>query len=104
MDIIIIYCTAPDNDVALAIANHLVNNKLAACVNIVGGLMSVYSWKNEICNDSELLLIIKTKKDLYHEVELSIKALHPYEIPEIIALPIVSVSNDYAGWINSVTK
>jgi len=64
----------------------------------------VYSWKNEICNDSELLLIIKTKKDLYHEVELSIKALHPYEIPEIIALPIVSVSNDYAEWINSVTK
>jgi len=51
MDIIIIYCTAPDNDVALAIANHLVNNKLAACVNIVGGLMSMYSWKNEICND-----------------------------------------------------
>jgi len=50
------------------------------------------------------LLIIKTKKDLYHEVELSIKALHPYEIPEIIALPIVSVSNDYAEWINSVTK
>lgn len=104
MEYCVILCTVPNKDVALEIANNLVSNKLAACVNIVPGLTSVYTWKGEICNDQELLCIIKTKKTLYLEVEEAIKKLHPYEVAEIIALPISSGSSDYLQWIENVTK
>lgn len=104
MEFCVILCTVPNKDVALDIANNLVSNKLAACVNIVPGLTSVYTWKGEICNDQELLCIIKTKKTLYLEVEETIKKLHPYEVAEIIALPISSGSADYLQWIENVTK
>ncbi len=104
MEAIVIFCTVPNTEVAEKIANHLVSSKLAACVNIVPQLTSIYTWKHELCNDSELLLIIKTKKNLYEMVENAIKSLHPYEIAEIIALPIVMGSTEYLGWVHDVTK
>ncbi len=104
MEAIVIFCTVPDTEVAEKIANHLVSSKLAACVNIVPQLTSIYFWKNEVCKDPELLLIIKTKKSLYTQVENAIKSIHPYEVAEIIAVPIILGSQEYLGWINDVTK
>ncbi len=104
MEYCVIFCTVPSNEVGQEIANNLVSSKLAACVNIVPGLTSIYTWKGEICTDPELLCIIKTKKNLFKEVEEAIKRIHPYEIAEIIALPVISGSSDYLHWIESVTK
>ncbi|MCX8123845.1 MAG: divalent-cation tolerance protein CutA [Spirochaetes bacterium] len=104
MEYCVIFCTVPSDQVGLEIANTLVSNKLAACVNIIPGLTSIYTWKGEICNDRELLCVIKTKKDLYKEVEEAIKKIHPYEVAEIIALPVTRGSSDYLQWIESVTK
>jgi len=104
MEFCVIFCTVPHKEVGLDIANTLVSKQLAACVNIVPGLTSIYTWKDELCNDQELLLIIKTKNNLFANVEEVIKKIHPYEVPEIISLPVISGSYDYLQWIETVTK
>ena len=104
MEAIVVFCTVPNNEVAERIATNLVRSQLAACVNIIPHLTSIYTWKNELYNDSELLLVIKTKKNLFPLVEEAIKSYHPYEIAEIIALPVIAGSSDYIGWIYDVTK
>ena len=96
---IIVFCTAPNEPTGKTIATELVGSKLAACVNILPGLTSVYSWKDNIETDSEALLMIKTVLSRYAEIEKKIRELHPYEIPEIIAIDVVSGSNDYLSWI-----
>lgn len=104
MEFCVIFCTVPNKDVGLDIANTLVSEQLAACVNIVPGLTSIYTWKGEICNDQELLLIIKTKSNLFTDVKEAIKKIHPYEVAEIISLSVISGSDDYLQWIETVTK
>lgn len=100
---IVILCTVPNEDIASNIAKVLVEEKLAACVNIVPGLLSVYSWKGEICRDRELLCIIKSREELFEKIESAIKRNHPYEVPEIIALPIIKGHAPYLAWIHDVT-
>lgn len=97
---IIVLCTCPDDQVATTIADKLVTEGYAACVNIVPGIMSVYQWQNKIEHDSELLLIIKTRQDCYQKLETLIQALHPYELPEIIAVSIERGLNEYLEWID----
>jgi len=104
MEYCVIFCTVPNKEVGLDIATTLVSSQLAACVNIVPGLTSIYTWKGELCNDQELLLIIKTKNNLFANVEEAIKKIHPYEVAEIISLPVISGSHDYLQWIETVTK
>ncbi|MGB4269062.1 MAG: divalent-cation tolerance protein CutA [Spirochaetota bacterium] len=104
MEYCVIFCTVPNKEVGLNIANTLVSHQLAACVNIVPGLTSIYSWKGNICNEQELLLIIKTRSDLYTNIEEAIKKIHPYEVAEIISIPITSGSHDYLQWIEDVTQ
>lgn len=99
----IVLCTIDSIENAKKLAHNLVKDKLAACVNIVSGVTSVYEWKNEICEDSEYLLIIKTKSDLYEKLEAKIKELHPYEIPEIVSLKIDKGSKSYLDWIKNIT-
>ena len=77
----------------------LVNERLAACVNIVGGVKSVYWWKGAITREDELLLIIKTAARLFDRVRLRIKELHRYELPEVIALPLAAGDKDYLAWV-----
>ena len=89
---------------AKKIANALVNNKLAACVNIVKGVESIYRWKNKICRDRENLLIIKGNFRNKSKLIAKIQSLHSYEVPEIIFLEIKSGSKKYLEWIDSVTK
>lgn len=100
---IVIFCTVPNEEVAGKVAQVLVEGKLAACVNIVPGLVSVYSWKGEICRDNELLCIIKSQEGLFKKIEAAVRSVHPYEVPEIIALPIIKGHAPYLAWIHDVT-
>ena len=107
MDIkeIVVLVTAPSIEVAENISNSLLESELAACANIIPSIHSIYKWKGEIHNDEEVLIIIKTRYELFdHDFEKTIKEQHPYDIPEIIALPIVLGSGDYLQWISDVTK
>lgn len=97
----IILCTCPDKETAEKIANTLVTDKLAACVNIVPGITSVFSWQGQVQSDQESLLLIKTRADFYPQVESGIKSIHPYELPEIVAVPVQQGLPEYLQWINS---
>ncbi|NOX38136.1 MAG: divalent-cation tolerance protein CutA [Calditrichaeota bacterium] len=96
---ITVLCTVPSQESARQIAHTLINEKLAACCNIVPGLTSVYFWKGEVCEDAELLLIIKTTAAAFESLRERIRAIHPYEVPEIIALPIIKGHQDYLNWV-----
>lgn len=97
--------TTETKEQAQAIARYLVEEELAACVQILGGMESTYLWKGKIEMSKEFLCFIKTRNDLYPQVEAAIKKMHSYETPEIIALPIVCGSEDYLTWLGeSLTK
>ena len=97
----IILCTCPDKETAEKIAHLLVNDKLAACVNILPGITSIYLWHEQIELTQEHLLLIKAHKSCYQAIEKTIKKHHPYELPEIIAVPIENGSPEYLHWIDS---
>ena len=97
----IILCTCPDKETAEKIAHLLVNDKLAACVNILPGITSIYLWHEQIELTQEHLLLIKSNKGCYQAIEKTIKKHHPYELPEIIAVPIENGSPEYLHWIDS---
>jgi periplasmic divalent cation tolerance protein len=99
-----LYCTVPDPETARSISDTLVNERLAACCNIVPEMTSVYRWKNKVEVDSELLLIIKSRSSLFPQIEKRIKNLHPYSVPEIIALPIKNGSVEYLKWMDKNVK
>lgn len=100
----IVFCTVPNAEVARKIARAIVGDKLAACCNIIPGLTSIYSWKNEIQEESELLLMIKTKTSVVPELTEKIKKMHPYEVPEIIASEIYEGNREYLNWVNENVK
>jgi len=83
------------------IARELVQNHLAACVQIIGPFKSVYRWKDEIEEATEWLCIAKTRRDLYKKVEASILRNHTYEIPEILVIPVAEGSEDYISWLDN---
>ena len=96
----IVFCTCPNMGTAEAIAKRLVGESLAACVNIAPGLRSVYLWRGAVETDDELLLIIKTSSSRYPAVEAAILQAHPYELPEIVCVPIVAGLSGYLSWIH----
>lgn len=97
----IILCSCPDQKTAEEIATHLVKGKLAACVNIIAGVTSIYEWQGQIEKSQEQQLLIKSHSAKYAEIEDKIKKLHPYELPEIIAVPIERGLPEYLQWINT---
>ncbi len=103
MSAMIVITSAPDRKVAQAIAQALVERKLAACVNILASCTSVYRWQGKIETADEVPLLIKTRAEIYTEVEAAIKGLHPYEVPEIVALPVAEGSHDYLEWLSAAT-
>jgi periplasmic divalent cation tolerance protein len=103
-DNIVVFCTVPSENIAKKIAGELIKNHIAACCNIVKGLTSIYFWENQVQEDNELLLIIKTKNKMFDKLEKTILEIHPYEIPEIIALPIIRGHNKYIKWIDENVK
>jgi periplasmic divalent cation tolerance protein len=96
--------TVPSNMQASGLAKRLVQAKLAACVNLIGPIRSVYRWKGNVCDEQEVLLLAKTKQSLFESLEQMVKRHHSYENPEVIALPIVAGSQSYLKWIRDSTK
>ncbi len=103
-DCIIVFCTCPDQQSAQKIADALVNQSCAACVNLLPGIVSTYRWQGKLCHDQETLLLIKTQQKLFASVESTIKALHPYELPEIVAVSMLQGSQAYIDWIKQYTS
>jgi periplasmic divalent cation tolerance protein len=96
---VLVLCSCPGGSEALDIAKVLVKEGLAACVNSIGAVTSIYQWEGQICEAPEQLLVIKTTPARYEALEMRLKALHPYEIPEIIAVPVVAGSSQYLAWL-----
>jgi periplasmic divalent cation tolerance protein len=97
---IVVLITTPNVIEARKISKTLVEEKLAACCNIVQKVNSIYFWKGNIEDDSESLIIIKTKKEAFQQLVKRVKELHKYTVPEIIALPIIDGSESYLQWID----
>jgi periplasmic divalent cation tolerance protein len=101
---LVVLCTVPDEGSAGRIAQALVAEGLAACVNVLPRLSSVYRWEGEVRSSEEVLLILKTRQERYAALEARVKELHPYTVPEIIALPIQQGSKDYLDWLLQSTQ
>lgn len=95
------FCTCPDQPCAAKLAEMLVKQRLAACVNIIPGVQSVYLWQGELETAQEHLLVIKSQQTQLAAIEAAIKAQHPYQTPEIISLAIDGGSAEYLNWIDS---
>ncbi|MGA2191930.1 MAG: divalent-cation tolerance protein CutA [Nitrospirota bacterium] len=101
---VVIFITTPDEETAAKIARTLVEEKLAACANIVKGVRSIYSWKGETCDDSECLMVVKTVLRNFDALSQRVAELHPYEVPEIIAVPVVGGHKPYLLWLEENTR
>ncbi|XWS25353.1 hypothetical protein CRYUN_Cryun27aG0061800 [Craigia yunnanensis] len=101
---IVVYVTVPNREAGRKLAESIVKEKLAACVNIVPGLESVYLWEGKINTDPEELLIIKTRQSLLGALTEHVKANHEYDVPEVIALPITGGSSQYLEWLKNSTR
>jgi uncharacterized protein involved in tolerance to divalent cations len=102
-DCIAVLVTVASRDQGERIADALVSEHLAACVNVVGPVRSVYHWNNQVQRDEELLLIIKTCAELFERLAARVRALHSYDNPEIIALPITAGTDAYLSWLRATT-
>jgi len=102
---IIVLITVPSKEVGKAIADSLIERKLAACVNIISSIRSMYMWQGAVNDEEEVLLIAKSRSSLFeNELIPAVQEVHPYEVPEIIALPIIMGLQSYLDWIEEVTS
>ncbi len=104
MDYILILCTINDKSAAVSIAKVLVEKGLIACANIIPNTNSIYKWDGEVQTDEELLMVMKSKDAHFERVKNEIEMLHPYEVPEVISIPLKFGSEAYLNWIDSVLK
>lgn len=104
MDYCVILTTTPNIDEAKKIAHCLVEKKLAACVNIIPEILSIYEWEEKINEDEEYLLLIKSRKSVFNELKDAILDLHSYDLPEIIMLPVEEGYKNYLDWIKKNTN
>jgi periplasmic divalent cation tolerance protein len=102
-DFVLVLVTAPDADTAARIGRAVVEEKLAACVNVIPGLRSIYAWDGKLCDEAEVLCLLKTRRALYPALRDRVAALHPYEVPEIIALPLAEGNAPYLAWLAAGT-
>ena len=100
-DALLVFCSCPDEATAAEIARRLVGERLAACANRLPGVVSSYVWENQLAETPEVLLLIKTRAAVYPALETRIADLHPYELPEIVAVPISVGLPGYLDWIKS---
>ncbi len=102
---LVVFSTFPSPDKAAEVARTLVTEQLVACVNIVGAVRSVYRWDGTICDDTETLAVIKTTRERFEAMRSRLVELHPYDVPEVIALPIEAGHAPYLAWLtDSVTR
>ncbi len=97
---IVVFVTAKDEQEAKKISEKLLSEKLIACANIVKGIESLFWWEGKIDHANETLLVLKTKRSLFKKLEKTVKSVHSYSTPEIIALPIIQGNRDYLRWIS----
>ena len=97
---IVVLVTVPDEQTALTIANALVKERMAACVQVDQPITSIYSWKGAIEKDKEWRIVIKSREERFGEIKKVILEIHPYDVPQIIALPVVQGHEDYLTWID----
>lgn len=102
-DVVFVYVTAPSSDVAEKITTIAVDEKLAACGNILPGMTSIYKWQGKTEQAQEIVLILKTRAALFEKLSARIAALHPYDVPCIVALPVSAGLPSYLSWINAET-
>src|SRR2546425_12508900 len=98
-DAIVVLMTAPDRDEAGRIAEMLVDSRLAACVQVLPEIHSVYRWKGEVERATETLLLAKTTSDKFDELDRAVREIHSYDTPEIVALPVSAASAPYLKWV-----
>lgn len=103
-DILVVLTNLPDRAAAMRLAQALVERRLAACVNVLGEATSVYRWRGKVETAGEVPVLIKTRSGLYPEVEAAISEVHPYELPEIIAVPAVLGLPAYFDWVAAETS
>lgn len=101
--VLVILVTTVSKEEAVRIGKGMVNARLAACANIILGVQSIYRWKGKVVKSQEALLILKSTRPRYRALEKAIKAMHTYETPEIIALPVTEGLDQYIGWVRSET-
>ncbi|KAG2497352.1 hypothetical protein HYH03_004512 [Edaphochlamys debaryana] len=100
---IVVYVTVPSAEVGEALGSKLVESRLAACVNMVPGVTSIYWWDGKVNKDAELLLIVKSREELLPQLTAFVRANHPYDEPEVIGLPILGGSPSYLKWLHDST-
>jgi periplasmic divalent cation tolerance protein len=98
-DALIVLCTMPPGEPAEQMARTLVAERLAACVNLITGVRSLYSWQGQLCDDAEVLALIKTTRAGFETLRARLAALHPYDCPEIVALPVQAGHEPYLAWL-----
>ena len=103
-DKVVVLITAASRRECKKIAKHLIEAKLAACVNITQGIESVYRWEGKITNAKEFLMLIKTTRELFEEIKHAVAQIHSYHTPEIICLPIIDGSRNYLQWVADSVK
>ncbi len=104
MDISLVYITAGGKDEAVMIGKILVEEKLVACVNIIDNMTSIYRWQDKICEESETVIMCKTRSALVESVNQRVKSIHSYDCPCIIAFPIDGGNSEFLHWVESETK
>jgi periplasmic divalent cation tolerance protein len=103
-EFVVVLVTCGSEEEALKIAHSLVENRLAACVNLVSPVRSIYRWEGKIWDEKEWILIIKTQRGSFKKLERKVKSLHSYAVPEIIGLPVVEGASSYLKWLKEMTK
>jgi len=96
---LVVFSTFPDADTAARVARALVEQQLAACVNVVPAVRSIYRWEGKVCDEAETLAVIKTTAERYTALAARIAELHPYQVPEVIALPLADGHPPYLAWL-----
>ncbi len=103
MEYIVVFITASNEDEAAKIGRALVETRLAGCVNITKDIRSIYRWQGKIEDEPEVLMVVKTRRDLFEPLSKKVRELHSYSVPEIICLPIVEGFEDYLKWLRDET-
>lgn len=103
MEVILVFCTFPDAEQARQIGTSLVHDRLAACVNLIPGIESIYHWQGKVETNQEVLALFKTTASCYPELQQRLIELHPYDVPEILAVSPNAVSPAYAQWVGDST-
>ncbi|MBM3297041.1 MAG: divalent-cation tolerance protein CutA [Candidatus Aminicenantes bacterium] len=102
-EFLLVLTTVPDEAKGREIARALVEKRLAACVTVTAEAGSFYRWKGKVCEDAERILLIKTRAELFPALEEALRSLHPYEVPELIALPVAQGAASYLNWLRDET-